>query len=174
MIFQIDGPTENKDTNFDEDDEDDIVLDAVKQQQSRQEDQMCMMPQNMDAEIVVNTWSVAVKVTADGSKDSIKIAPGEGKIPTNMMREKFMDVKAFPRHHPTGQFGLYHPREFELTPSQYFNQRCNNEDERFSKDSFYLFMAASFVEQHSLEGNIDISGVKGQQESLGGGTTRVT
>ena len=53
-----------------------------------------MMPQNMDAEVVVNKGLVPAKVAADGSREYIKIAPGEGKIPTNIMREEFMDVKA--------------------------------------------------------------------------------
>ena len=57
---------------------------------------------------------------ADGSNKPIKIAPGEGKIPTNIMREENVDVKAFPRHHPSGQYGLDHKREFKLSPSQYF------------------------------------------------------
>ena len=132
-----------------------------------------MMPQNMDAEIVVNKKSETAMVTADGSKEPIKIAPGEGKIPTNIMREEFMDVKAFPRHHPSGYFGLNHPRKFKLSLSQYYNQRLLNEDERFSRDAFYVFMAASCVERHSLEQNIDISGIKGQQDSYGGGATRI-
>jgi hypothetical protein len=66
---------------------------------------------------------VTAKVAADGSREYIKIAPGEGKIPTNIMREEFMDVKAFPRHFPSGKFGLNHPRDFKLTPSKFFNQR---------------------------------------------------
>ena len=90
-----------------------------------------------------------------------------------MMREEHMDVKAFPRHHPTGKYGLNHDREFKLSPSQYFNQRLMNVDERFSKDPFYLFMAASYVERHGLERQINISGVKGQTTYIGGGEAKV-
>ena len=88
------------------------------------------MPINMESEIIVNNKSVPVTATGDGSNITIKIAPGEGKIPTNMMRTEHMDVQAFPRHHPTGKFGLNHLREFKLSPIQYFNQRLLNEDER--------------------------------------------
>lgn len=41
---------------------------------------------------------------------------GEGKIPSNLMRDKHWDVYAFPSFHPTGNFGLYHPREIKLPP----------------------------------------------------------
>ena len=104
---------ETKDENQEE--EEDSSLDAVKKYQSRQENHSCLMPKNMEAEVVVNTKPVPIMVAGDGAKDSIKIAPGEGKIPTNMMREKHMDVKAFPRHHPSGNFGFNHEREFILT-----------------------------------------------------------
>ena len=127
----------------------------------------------MELEVVVNNKSVPIKISGDGSNASIKIAPGEGKIPTPIMREEHMDVRAFPRHHPTGKYGLNHPREFKLSPSQYFNQRLLNEDGRFSKDAFYVFMAASFVERHSLERQIDISGMKGKPDSIGGGEVKV-
>ena len=36
-----------------------------------------------------------------------------------------------------------------------------------------VFMAASFVERHSLERQIDISGVKGKSVSVGGGQVQV-
>ena len=89
------------------------------------------------------------------------------------MREEHFDVKANPQHHPSGHFGLHHPREFKLTPSQYFNQRLMNEDERFSTDSFYIFMATAFVERHSIERQIDISGVKGQTDQVSNGEVKV-
>lgn len=158
---------------MDDDDDTETVLDAVKQHQSKQQSYTCMMPQKMETEIVVNNKSVPVSVTADGAKDSIKIAPGEGKIPTNMMREEHVDVKAFPRHYPGGKFGLNHHRDIQISPSQYFQQRLLNQDERFAKDPFYVFFAASYVERHSLEQQINISGVKGQSISSDNGSTKI-
>ena len=60
--------------------EDDSTLDAVKQFQSRQECHTCMMPKDMESEIVVNNKSVPITATGDGSNAVIKIAPGEGKF----------------------------------------------------------------------------------------------
>ena len=120
-------------------DDTETILDAVKQHQSKQNHHSCMMPQKMETEVVINNQSVPLTIAANGANQAIKIAPGEGKIPTNMMREEFIDVKAFPRYHPDGQYGLCHEREFKLSPSQYFQQRLLNQDERFSKDPFYVF-----------------------------------
>ena len=47
----------------------------------------------------------------------------------------------------------------------FLGQRLLNEDERFSRDDFYLFMAASLIEQDQLEKQIDISGVKGASKT---------
>lgn len=127
----------------------------------------------MEAEVLVNNKSVPITASGDGSNAPILIAPGEGKIPCNIMREKHVDVKACPRHHPTGNYGLNHPREYKLSPSQYFPARLLHEDERFSKDPFYVFMAASIVERHSLESQINISGVKGKGVSVGDGEVNV-
>ena len=156
--------------------EEDTGLEAVKQFQSKQQDHTCMMPRDMAGDVVVNNESFPVNgsLKPHQPNDFVKIAPGEGKIPDLRMRDEHMDVKAFPRHHPSGHFGLNHIREFKLSPSQYFNQRLMNEDERFSKDAFYVFMAAAFVERHGLEQQINIAGVKGKSKNLGDGKKQVS
>ena len=131
------------------------------------------MPNDMAGQIVVNNEPVPIVKKKGESKKSIVVAPGEGKIPTNIMREEHMDVKAFPRHHPSGRFGLHHPRKIKLTPSMYFNQRLLNHDERFSKDTFYLFMASTFLERLAIERQIDISGFKGNPSSAENGEMKV-
>ena len=47
------------------------------------------------------------------------------------------------------------------------------QDERFSKDNFYLFMASTFVEQEQLEKQINISGRKGASKTNTSGETVV-
>ena len=92
-----------------------------------------MKPKDI-ASNVVNKKSVPINVSCLGA-DEIKVAPGEGKIPTHRMRNKDEDVKAFPKHYSTGKYGLNYDREFQLGPAEYFNQRCMNKDEQFSKDT---------------------------------------
>ena len=147
--------------------ENETVLNSVKKYQSRQKNYSCLMPEDPAAQVVVNTESMG------GANETVKFAPGEGKSVSPFLQAEHMDVKAFPRHHPSGQYGLNHQREFKLSPSQYFGQRLLNEDERFSRDPFYVFMASSFVERYSLEREINLAGVRGQTNSLPGGITKV-
>jgi hypothetical protein len=153
--------------------ENETVLDSVKKYQSRQKNYSCLMPEDPAAQVIVNTESVPISVPRGGSNETVKFAPGEGKSVSPFLQAEHMDVKAFPRHHPSGQFGLNHQREFKLSPSQYFSQRLLNEDERFLRDSFYVFMASSFVERYGLERQINLAGVRGQTVSLAGGMTKV-
>ena len=40
---------------------------------------------------------------------------GEGKIPSNLMRQKHWDALAYPRHYPTGKWSLHHERKQKLS-----------------------------------------------------------
>ena len=77
------------------------------------------------------------------------------------MRERDFDVKAFPRHHPTGKYGLHHPRADKISPQQFFNQRLLNFDQRFAQDATYVFMSQQYVERANLESQIDLSVQRG-------------
>ena len=97
----------------------------------------------------------------------MEIAPGEGKVPKNFLRDKHFEVKAHPRHFPTGQYGIHHERDVKLNHTMYFNQRVNNADPRFSSDVSYMFMAQAFLERENLEKQMYISGRKGKTEVAG-------
>ena len=132
------------------------VLKAVKKYQSKQDSNTFLVPKNLASEVVLNNTAKVMK-KQKGEK-IFQIAPGEGKIPNPLMREEHFDVRAFPKHHPSGKFGLHHPRNRKLSAKKYFEQRLLNEDERFSKDPCYVFTAAYFLERQSIENQINISG----------------
>ena len=46
-------------------------------------------------------------------------------------RLKFLDVVCFPTLFPTGRFGEFHPREVDLSFSEYVKSRLLNQDSRF-------------------------------------------
>ena len=100
-----------------------------------------------------------------GSSDQeLKFAPGEGKIPTNILSEEDWDINSFPNLHPTGTNGLHQNRKIEgLSDQQYFEQRLKNQDERFEQCTPYVFAAAAFIEEKQLERNIGISFSKGKK-----------
>ena len=152
--------TPKKDTSYEGgiNDESEAGLEAVQKYQSNQDSNTCLFPREMEQNMVVNNGRKTIEKKIKEGMDSIKIAPGEGKRATNFMREDHIDVKAFPIHHPNGKFGLHHERKFKLSPVYYFNQRLLNADERFSKDTCYLFMASYFIERFGLERQINLSG----------------
>ena len=133
------------------------VLKAVKKYQSKQDSNTFLVPKNLASEVVLNN-TAKVMEKQKGEK-IFQIAPGEGKIPNPLMREEHFDVRAFPKHHPSGKFGLHHPRNQKLSARKYFEQRLLNKDERFSKDPCYVFTAAYFLERQSIENQINISGM---------------
>ena len=164
---------EPNEENSDSEDESSTILDAVKQNQSRQNCKTCIMPMNLETEVFVNTEKHPVSRKVKGSENTLEIAPGEGKIPSNFLLQKFLDVMAFPKHHLTGRFGKDFPRKVKLSDQMFFNQRLLNIDERFSMDPFYLFMAVAFIERGQLERQINIAGLKGSSRINGNGECSV-
>ena len=74
----------------------------------------------------------------------IAFAPGEGKIPENILTSENWDALAFPLKHPDGNFNLHHKRSVRLSDQYYFVQRIRNKDPRFRLDPAYLFAATGF------------------------------
>ena len=144
----------------DSEDEDDTSLKSVKKQQTKQVNTF-LMPEDLANQVIVNNGPSKITKDLGEEKQSITIAPGEGKVPTPFLRWTDFDVQAFPKHHPNGQFGLHHQRKKKLTSQMYFNQRLMNQDERFSKDPCYLFMACYYLERQMIENQINIAGVRG-------------
>ena len=94
----------------------------------------------------------------DPTKD-IEIAPGEGKRPNDIMREKDWDIKAFPHlHNPDGTNGKDEDRKTRLTDQSYFIQRIVNKDKRFARSPAYIYAAVAYIEKKQLQRNIHISG----------------
>ena len=62
-----------------------------------------------------------------GPENSVILAPGEGKIPQNLLYDHDWDIKAFPHlNSPDGKYGLHYGRAVKLTDQYYFIQRiCN-------------------------------------------------
>ena len=107
--------------------------------------------------IVVNNTEKTIKKRIKKNAPVIEIAPGEGKIPTNWLREKDNDIDSFPELHPEGKFGLDHDRSQKLTKNKYFGQRIMNEEPMYSENADYLFMAQQSVERSAIEREINMA-----------------
>ena len=97
----------------------------------------------------------------------VVLAPGEGKIPTNILDEKDWDLKSFPGLYPDGRMGLHEEREVRLSMQQYFQQRILNFDRRFANTPSFVFSAFACNEKNQLERNINISYLRGTKQADG-------
>ena len=95
--------------------------------------------------------------------ESLSFAPGEGKVPENILMTQNWDIDAFPMKHPDGRSGLHQSRERKLSDQYYFVQRIRNKDERFSSDPAYTFASAAYLEKKQLQRNINVSFNRGKK-----------
>ena len=86
---------------------------------------------------------------ANSTSTVLSLAPGEGKVPQNILFTENWDALAFPMKHPTGEYNLNFKRESKLSDQYYFVQRLKNRDKRFSTDPPYLFSAFHYLEKNS-------------------------
>jgi hypothetical protein len=106
----------------------------------------------------------AFAVEEDKSKgNQFSFAPGEGKIPQNILTTENWDALAFPMKHPNGKFNLHHKRKRKLSDQYYFVQRLRNKDKQFSQDPAYLFAAAQYIEKKQFQRNINVSFMRGKK-----------
>ena len=97
--------------------------------------------------------------------DTFVFAPGEGKIPENILQTKNWDTLAFPMKHADGKNGIDQTRRTRLTDQYYFVQRLRNADTRFSEDPAYVFAAASYIEKKQLQRNVNVSFMRGKEKT---------
>ena len=88
--------------------------------------------------------------------EDFSFAPGESKVPSNILMEKDWDIKAWPALHPD-------ERKVRLTDQNYFVQRVRNVDRRFEENAGYVFAATSYIEKNRLQSNANVSFSRGQK-----------
>ena len=98
--------------------------------------------------------------------DCISFAPGQGKIPENILTSENWDIDAFPMKHPDGKNGLMQSRDQKLSDQYYFVQRLRNQDQRFATDPAYKFAAGAYLEKLQLQRNINVSFQRGKKSVL--------
>ena len=97
----------------DDESEDEVdILHSVKMFQTEHNRNTCLKHQNLEEAVVENfSKEVVNKRKSIKSSKSFAIAPGEGKIPTNWLREEHFDVKGFPTL-PSNPTSLYKRSEY--------------------------------------------------------------
>ena len=95
-------------------------------------------------------------------EETIKVAPGEGKIPKDILQDNDWDMRAFPALDPEGNNSLNCKRDVKLSAQDFFHQRILNVNARFAKCSSFVFAAVQYIENKQLTGNINISFQRGK------------
>ena len=145
-----------------DDDEDYLKNDVVRKYQFDYDVSVCLVDKFPEAAEPEHSTKETLQIS---------IAPGEGKIPENILSTKHWDRDAFPLKHPDGKTNLHHPREKKLSDQYYFVQRLRNKDTRFSTDPSYTFAAAAYLEKKQLQSNVNISYQRGKEVKSAEGTS---
>ena len=131
----------------------------------RYNDVTMLTPVDPTANVVVNNTKKTIKTKVSKKAPIFEIAPGEGKIPTNWLREKDNDIDSFPELHVEGKYGLDEPRIQKLSRAKYFGQRIMNENTMYSENPDYVFMAQQACERYAIEREIHMAMSHGSIES---------
>ena len=75
--------------------------------------------------------------------DVYSLAPGEGKNPVKILQENGNEAKTFPCLFPSGRNKWNENRDVRIRLSRYFHNRLMNADNRFARDSNYIFSVST-------------------------------
>ena len=103
---------------------------------------------------------------SDNPKE-VSFAPGEGKVPENILMTDDWDIDAFPIKHPDGKNRIHQNRDRKLSDQYYMVQRLRNNDSRFASDPSYAFACAAYLEKKQLQRNVNVSFMRGKKTSTG-------
>ncbi|XP_063411255.1 uncharacterized protein LOC134694188 [Mytilus trossulus] len=95
------------------------------------------------------------------------ISPAEGNNPVSLLKEKGIEAKTFPVHYPTGKNTWNEDREEKLSLLRYFNLRLMSVENRFARDTSYIFFCQYMSELDRVMSNVQISLRKGSVFSDG-------
>ena len=89
-------------------DETTTALSNVRKYQAA-DDVTCIVSNYPDVNVVMNSDSSTKEVKIRDAVTDLKfvLAPGEGRLPSNIMRMKHFDAKGFPTKHKSGNYGLH-------------------------------------------------------------------
>ncbi|CAI5670370.1 unnamed protein product [Oreochromis niloticus] len=90
------------------------------------------------------------------SEGIYSVAPAERNNPISFFKTPKLEAMAFPVQFPTGQNTLDERRLIKVSPSGYFKSRLFCIDDRFAKDTNYLFFAQFVTEIHLATSSMTI------------------
>ncbi|XP_071169456.1 uncharacterized protein [Mytilus edulis] len=85
------------------------------------------------------------------------LAPAENNNPLSVLKEPGIEAKTFPVHFPSGKNTMDEDRDEKLTIGRYFNLRLMSVENRFARDTNYIFFSQYLTELNSVISNVQIS-----------------
>ena len=154
--------------NEDFEQDDDIEISELEEKEYQQNDlvKKWQIDYNQSTCFVNNYPELNVTDTVN---NSVSIAPGEGKRPSNILEEVDWDLKSFPVLLPDGKNSLHTKRSIALSDHEYFIQRIMNRDFRFAINAAFIFSAVAYVETKQIQRNMGISFKRGTARNDGYG-----
>ncbi|XP_062571478.1 uncharacterized protein LOC134233522 [Saccostrea cucullata] len=139
-----------------------LPKETIDQDQEKFEDEEVKEGEiDQTSEVVTDTClqpvDVAQEVLDHYFDDIYNIAPSEGKNPIRMLQEEGNEAKTFPHLFPSGNFSWNENRDVKITLSRYFNNRLMNADNRFAKDTNYIFFSQYMSELNQVIEKTQIS-----------------
>ncbi|XP_062593070.1 uncharacterized protein LOC134254555, partial [Saccostrea cucullata] len=139
-----------------------LPKETIDQDQEKFEDEEMKEGEiDQSTEVVTDTClqpvDVAQEVLDHYFDDIYNIAPSEGKNPIRMLQEEGNEAKTFTHLFPSGNFSWNENRDVKITLSRYFNNRLMNADNRFAKDTNYIFFSQYMSELNQVIEKTQIS-----------------
>ena len=146
------------------------VTDAVEKDASNTEDQDSIDEEEFQLNDTIKKYQfdydqstcMAQKFPEAGLQRQFSIAPGEGQVPTSILKDKQWDINSFPQLFPSGKNGMFHNRKIPLTPQEFICSRLKNKDTQFEQCCPFVFACAGYIEEKQMERNIGVSWTKGK------------
>uniref|UniRef100_A0A8C5FK64 ATP-dependent DNA helicase n=2 Tax=Gadus morhua TaxID=8049 RepID=A0A8C5FK64_GADMO len=96
------------------------------------------------------------------SEGIYSVAPAEGNKPVSFFKTPNLEAMAFPVQFPTSKNTIDEERPKKLTPCSYFKSRLSCIDDRFARDTNYLFFAQFVQEIYQATSSMSIQLRKGK------------
>ena len=150
----------NESDSEQDDDDDDEQINSIKDNQLDLGSNVMLTDAFPESSVVINQPSSQSRTGQ--SQEGFDIAPGEGKIPTNLARDPNWDIDGFPHLFPDGKFGLNQARKMKLSTLKYLLCRLQSFDKRWCKNPAFVFACVYCIEREQLERQINISYMRGR------------
>ena len=100
-----------------------------------------------ETSLISNILEIPEEVDKEGV---VSIAPGEGKRPMSIFKDKYCEELAFLHFLSTGKYGYKVQRDIPLSPVKYSNQQLLNCSQKFASERDYIFFVHSVLQQRQI------------------------